>query len=250
MSQDSTPETPPDAGAPAIEIRENGPFLVRRLGRLHLADGSVRELEETFALCRCGGSANKPFCDGTHKTNGFSGAREEGSALDRARDYAGRAITVHDNRSICSHAETCWRQTPSVFRRGERPWIDPDGADAEAVIAAVRRCPSGALSYTLAFQAGGQLQPADEKGEGGSGAGSLGGRAPEVQRRPVRVRDFERPAAIRVERGGPYYVTGGIALSGELQPPSREHYALCRCGRSRNKPFCDGAHHEVEFDAP
>ncbi|MCA9726862.1 MAG: CDGSH iron-sulfur domain-containing protein [Candidatus Eisenbacteria bacterium] len=205
----------PESSSPTIEIRENGPYLVKNLGSLQLADGTTRPTEEVFALCRCGGSANKPFCDGTHKRNGFSGARETDAALDRERLYEGSEIAIHDNRTICSHATHCTKDLPAVFRYGQKPWIDPEGADAAAIMEQIRRCPSGALSYAR----GGEI-----------------------------VRDVAREPGIEIERGGPYRVTGSIALSGDLQPPSREHYALCRCGRSRNKPFCDGTHHDVDFD--
>jgi CDGSH-type Zn-finger protein len=206
-------EVPP--GHPFIEIRENGPLLVHNVSALRLADGTRAEVETTFALCRCGGSAKKPFCDGTHKRNGFSGAREITAPLDRSRAYQGAGITIHDNRTICSHAEHCIHDVPQVFRKGAMPWIDAGGSGAEAILDLVRRCPSGALTASL------DGQPISESNG-----------------------EFE----IAVDRGGPYRVTGRVELSGELQPPVPERFTLCRCGHSRNKPFCDGTHFDVEFD--
>lgn len=200
---------------PSIEARENGPLLVRSLGVLRLSDGTAVDAEELFALCRCGGSANKPYCDGTHSRIGFRSLRESQAPLDKVRSYEGREVTILDRRAICSHATHCVSELGAVFRQGERPWIDPDGAPRAAIEEAVRRCPSGALAYAVAGR---------------------------------DIQEFQRTPEIEVEPGGPYRVRGGIRLSGSLQPPNQEHYTLCRCGASKNKPFCDGAHHGIEFD--
>lgn len=202
------------AELPTIRPGDNGPYLVRGLERLRNSRGEELPVKDSIALCRCGGSQNKPFCDGTHKTIGFSGERESTDDLSARRPYAGRAITINDSRAVCSHCGRCAEGLPAVFRWGQDPWIDPDGAAVEQVIETVLRCPSGALSCTL---------DGTEYG------------------------DQEREPAITVSKNGPYHVTGGIVLDGPLQPLSREHYTLCRCGRSRNKPFCDGSHWRAEF---
>jgi uncharacterized Fe-S cluster protein YjdI len=123
----------------------------------------------------------------------------------------GAEVTIHDNRGICQHAGFCTDNLASVFKLKQDPWIDPNGARAEAVIAQVRQCPSGALSYSV---------------------------------RGTEHRDLNRRPAITVSKDGPYRVTGNIGL--ETDPwgegASKEHYALCRCGGSKNKPFCDGTH--------
>ena len=99
---------------------------------------------------------------------------------------------------------------------GAEPWIDPDGAEAGAIVDAVHRCPSGALTCT----AGGADSP-KPSGE----------------------------PAITVSRDGPYFVTGGIQLRNAAPDPGAppERYALCRCGGSKNKPFCDGTHWHIGF---
>jgi CDGSH-type Zn-finger protein len=162
-------------------------------------------------LCRCGGSANKPFCDGTHAANGFSSAKESDDSDDRRQDYTEGELTVHDNRGICAHIGRCTDGLPSVFKLRTEPWIEPSEADVGSVVATVRLCPSGALSHSVGSK---------------------------------EHRDTERPAAIVVSKDGPYFITGGIELEGEGwgEGASREHYALCRCGQSKNKPFCDGTH--------
>ena len=72
-----------------------------------------------------------------------------GLGPDRLDDFAGKGITIHDNRAICSHAGACTNGLPHVWRMKSEPWIDPDGDGAEAIIDTIRQCPSGALSYTI-----------------------------------------------------------------------------------------------------
>ena len=201
-----------------IEPQPDGPLLVTGLPTLLSADGSRLDTKEVTALCRCGGSQNKPFCDGTHRTNGFSSAHLGGGAPDRRADYVGELITIHDNRGLCAHVGVCTSSLPEVWNSKRRPWIDPRGAGVDAIIETIRGCPSGALSYSMAG---------------------------------VEHRDLPREPAILVTANGPYYVTGGIELAGATfgQGASREHYALCRCGQSKRKPFCDGAHWDIGFTA-
>ena len=81
----------------------DGPYLVKDLESLANQNGPI-EAKPTMALCRCGGSGNKPFCDGTHAKIGFSSAKLEGRVADARKNYAGDQITMHDNRGICAHA--------------------------------------------------------------------------------------------------------------------------------------------------
>ena len=207
----------PDQNQVTIEPKENGPLLVKGLKTLKDAQGNPVEIKkDVIALCRCGASSNKPFCDGTHKTNGFTSAREISKPLDRERAYRGKSITVHDNRTICSHAAYCVKELKTVFKKDAQPWINPDGDSVDAIIRVVEKCPSGALSYEIN----------------------------DDHKRDVEDRDPQ----INFLANGPYNVCGHIHIESELQPPSAEHFSLCRCGASKNKPFCDGAHYDVEFD--
>lgn len=207
---------------PKIACLPNGPYYLlneqtpRTVPNLRNSRGETCATIPGVALCRCGGSSNKPFCDGTHGRNGFTDARETDGTQDKRMDYVGRELTIHDNRGICAHAGHCTDRLASVFKLKEEPWIDPNGASVEAVIETIRQCPSGALSYTI---------------DG------------------VEHRDQVREAMVTVTKDGPYAVTGGIEL---VQPhwgegSSAEHYTLCRCGASKNKPFCDGSHWRIEF---
>ena len=102
-----------------------------------------------LALCRCGESALKPFCDGTHATSGFSGDKDPRRVPDRRDSYPGQQVTIFDNRGICQHSGLCTDRLPTVFRTKEEPFVAPSGGRLDEIIRAVRDCPSGALS--LAF---------------------------------------------------------------------------------------------------
>jgi CDGSH-type Zn-finger protein len=208
------------AQAPAdgttIEVVKNGPHRVSGACRVRNSRGEDVPTRGRFALCRCGNSSNKPFCDGTHAKIGFEGTRLATGPMEAPEPHQGRRITIHDNRAICAHSGVCTDNLPGVFRLGQEPWVDPDAAEAEAVMALVRRCPSGALSYTI------DGQP--------SSAGP-------------------RERTITVSKNGPYFVTGDVALEAAgATPLDPDRYALCRCGGSKNKPFCDGTHWAIGFD--
>ena len=204
---------------PHIEPLHDGPLRVSHLERFVGPDGSEIPTSDRMLLCRCGNSSRKPFCDGSHTRSGYHSHKLEGRPPDRTRDCVGEHIIIHDNRGVCSHAEHCVRDLPSVFSRNDRPWIHPDGAPPDDIARTIEKCPSGALSYT---------------------------------RDGVLHKDLDRPPAIRVDPGGPYKVVGGVQLADPdgCHPESTEHYTLCRCGASRNKPFCDGSHWHVPFDEP
>ena len=119
---------------PSIKPTSDGPYLVKSLKNFANQKRPI-ETRETMALCRCGGSANKPFCDGTHAKIGFLSAKLEGRVENKRENYVGEKITIHDNRGICAHAGRCTDGLASVFRLKEEPWIHPDAAEAAEVIA-------------------------------------------------------------------------------------------------------------------
>jgi len=200
---------------PSITPMSDGPYMVEKLKNFNNRKGAI-ETKEKMALCRCGGSNNKPFCDGTHATNGFSSAKLEGRVEDKREDYEGEGVTIHDNRGICAHAGRCTDGLAAVFQLGKEPWIHPRAASAEEITETIRKCPSGALSYS----ANGMDQP---QGEG--------------------------EPAVFVAPNGPYVVSGDPELRDtEMgEGASKEHFTLCRCGGSKNKPFCDGSHWHNKF---
>lgn len=210
---------------PKIACLPNGPYYllndmeVAPVPNLRRDSGEPCATVRGVALCRCGGSKDKPFCDGTHGTIGFSDRNTADPGKDKRESYVGKHITILDNRSLCSHAGHCTDGLKSVFLHGQEPWIDPDGAEVREIIATIGKCPSGALSYAI-----GGVEASPQRG----------------------------PPMVTVTANGPYAVTGGVELIGVKfgEGASTEHYTLCRCGASKNKPFCDGSHWEVEFRDP
>jgi len=201
---------------PAIEPVVNGPFLVKNLKDFRNSRGDAIKTKLVMALCRCGGSSNKPFCDGTHQKIGFSSDKSDDRVPDKLDTHVGKKITIHDNRGVCAHARFCTDNSPAVFNVKNEPWIDPDADDPEKTARTIRMCPSGALSYT---------------------------------KDGVLHKDRDREPAITVSKNGPYYVVGDIESKDPTgsKPESKEHYTLCRCGASKNKPFCNGAHWDINF---
>ena len=129
--------------------------------------------------------------------------------------YEGRGGIVTYDAKRCIHAAECVHGLPAVFDPNAKPWINPDGADAAALAAAVARCPSGALTIE---------RP----------AGHIGS---------TPANNTATPTA-----NGPMYLHGDIAVvsaDGVLQTETR--MALCRCGASGNKPYCDGSHTAAAF---
>ncbi|HXO06688.1 MAG TPA: CDGSH iron-sulfur domain-containing protein [Solirubrobacteraceae bacterium] len=213
----------------AIQSERNGPYLVTNAN--HLADwlGTPLPTLPQMALCRCGGSKTKPFCDGTHAEIGFTDEKDPNRVADRRDTYRGQQLTILDNRGICQHSGYCTDRLATVFRVDQEPFVAPSGGRMDEIIRAVRSCPSGALSYAL--------DGVEERAD--------------VDHHDTRV------PSIEVSKDGPYRITGGIGLlgpEGEGQEQgtgaSTEHYALCRCGQSQNKPFCSGMHWHVDFKDP
>jgi CDGSH-type Zn-finger protein/truncated hemoglobin YjbI/ferredoxin len=213
----------------AIQSEHNGPYLVTNAERLTDWLGQALPTRPQMALCRCGASKTKPFCDGSHADVGFEDAKDPARVRDRRDTYVGQQVTVLDNRGTCQHSGLCSDRLRTVFRVDAEPFVAPSGGRMDEIIRAVRDCPSGALSYAI---------------DGREARGELdhGGR---------------REPAIEVSKDGPYRITGAIPLrnaEGEDERrnhgASREHYALCRCGHSQNKPFCSGMHWYVDFKDP
>ncbi len=135
--------------------------------------------------------------------------------MGRKKAYEADGITVSYEAALCIHAAECVHRLPDVFDPQRRPWIDAGAAGAEAVAHVVERCPTGALTYVLLGQ-------------------------------PPEAPDIE--ASVRLETDGPIYMRGDLTV--ELADGNQTRctrLALCRCGQSKNKPFCDNSHVESNF---
>jgi len=213
----------------AIQSETNGPYLVTNAENLTDWLGGALPATPQMALCRCGQSKLKPLCDGTHAEIGFTSEKDPQRVPDRRDTYIGQQVTILDNRGTCQHSGFCTDRLATAFRLGKEPFVMPSGGRLDEIIRAVRDCPSGALSYGFD-----SVEARDE----------------------VDYHDQREPT-IEVSKDGPYRITGAIALTdGDGEDEARndgaslEHYALCRCGHSQNKPFCSGMHWYVEFKDP
>jgi CDGSH-type Zn-finger protein len=228
-------ERDPHVPEPGITVDRQGPYRVqgrvpiRRVRYVRSAHGEpmttevLRRYDDrdgTILLCRCGGSSDKPFCDGTHSRRTWQGdeAAPDTTYEQRASAVEGGAedFVVHDDRGICSHAGFCATKLTSVWAMvGE---LAPDDTITRAyLMAMIERCPSGALTYRTALD-GDDIEP-------------------------------ELAASVAVVEDGPLHVTGGVAVHRSDGAPfeSRNRMVLCRCGHSSIKPLCDGSHTEVGF---
>jgi CDGSH-type Zn-finger protein len=201
---------------PKITPSHDGPYLVEGATELVGSDGTILDIHRGCALCACGESKKKPLCDGSYTDAGFRSENKSRGEASRRKDYTGDTLTVHFDASICAHVGNCLRGAPEVFDLKKRPWVSVDNGDAEKIIRVINSCPSGALSYSV---------------DG------------------VEHRDREASPSIRVGKNGPLEINGSIDLEAAefSELSSREHYTLCRCGQSKNKPFCDGSHHAARF---
>jgi CDGSH-type Zn-finger protein/truncated hemoglobin YjbI len=209
---------------PTIIITTDGPYRVQ--GPIEIRDtaGDTLRTDGISYLCRCGGSRHKPFCDTTHAAKCFDGTEtaDPGAIADRRDSYqADDGVTVYDDRTRCCHFGQCTARLASVFRADTEPFVDPTGAPGRDIAEVVSGCPSGALAYAVSPDP----EPVEE----------------------------HQPPSITATEDGPYRVRGRVHLVSEATGTRyeiRERQTLCRCGQSRNKPFCDGSHWYAEFRDP
>lgn len=218
---------------PRIKITENGPYIVT--GNVPLTEqvitpnGAGYTLEpgrtlpqaETYALCRCGRSTNPPFCDGSHITCGFEGQETAGRAPyeDRAEVMEGPGVDLMDD-GRCAFARFCHRENGNAWELTEESYTKENRTEA---ITAANECLAGRL--TARDKDGHIIEPV---------------LSPSV----IIVQDPERGASAGIA------VTGNIpieAVDGTVYEV-RNRVALCRCGGSRNKPFCDAEHITIKFE--
>ncbi len=133
------------------------------------------------------------------------------------KEYSNGEITIVWKPSQCIHSTLCWKGLINVFNPKNRPWINIQGADTETIRQQVENCPSGALSYYLSTE---QNTPA-----------------------------ISVDTTVEVTPNGPLLVYGNITVKNKtgLEEKKYKVTALCRCGASTNKPYCDGSHVKIGF---
>ncbi len=137
----------------------------------------------------------------------------------KQKTYATEEIEITWKPEVCIHSENCWRGLISVFNPQKRPWIDPNGASAAEIAAQIDKCPSGALTYIMNTN----------------------------ESNPNPSTDYP---TIEPAPNGPLFVKGPVNIKKgeEIEVIDKPMVALCRCGHSANKPFCDGAHRAANFE--
>jgi CDGSH-type Zn-finger protein len=216
-------------------VTENGPYLVT--GGIPLAKQVIEtnaegqsmswqqdpeyEVGSTYALCRCGSSGNKPFCDGTHLRIRFNGGERASRRfyLEQANGFDGPEMVLTDAPALCAFARFCdaHGQIWNLIEQTD------DAHKQEIVKREAGNCPGGRLVAWSRFPVR-RLEPEFEP--------SLG--------------IIEDP---QMGVSGPIWVRGGITVVAANGTPHevRNRVALCRCGASANKPFCDGTHASIRF---
>ena len=224
-----------------ISISKDGPYRIQGGITLNRKEAVYSESDEPltwrkvnavqvsqdYALCRCGESHNKPFCDDSHLRINFDGTEtadtrptDERQKVIEGANIEGSNIRVKSDISLCSHARFCFNRFGNM---NQMMLLADDVRIRNQVIAMVERCPSGALTY-------------------------------EIEVNNDTSSDYwkvepDLPTAIAVITDGPLWVTGDIRIErADGQPIEiRNRVTLCRCGHSKNKPFCDGTHNEINF---
>lgn len=165
------------------------------------------------------------------------------------RSYEGPGIIVHWDSARCIHSRLCVLGLPDVFDFDARPWVDAGAAPADDVARVIDTCPSGALSYT---RTDGTPNGRRGRSPGEDPAASIRS-DDELRAGPQGTVDLEAgavPAVITPLPDGPLIVDGPFGLrcgDGTVEIVTR--VTLCRCGRSANKPHCDGSHGADGFRA-
>ena len=158
----------------------------------------------------------KPHCDGTHAQVSFVGERED-SNKSEPEYYQGKDITIIFDRYLCMGAGYCG-ELEAVFGTHNEPKYEPDAAPVEDIVATIKKCPSGALSYMIGND---------------------------------HYKNYYDENKIVVEKDGPLKCLGKITLIDDQDSdaflPDADHYTLCRCGGSKKKPVCDGSHEKNGF---
>lgn len=192
-----------------IEINAAGESIEWREGAHHAHEGA-------FKLCRCGSSSTRPFCDGTHRKVAFDGTETASRAMfdDGVTFLPGPTLSLKDNESLCAFARFC----------------DPAGQVWELVKATDEEGPRIQFLHEAGHCPAGRLVAVDNESDSDM--------EPQL---PVSIGLVEDT---RAKVSGPIWVRGGIPVIGAdgHRYEVRNRVALCRCGRSANKPYCNGAH--------
>lgn len=217
MSKDGPYRVPADVPIVRRTVEEDADGR-KRWGQSSAIRAEVGQ-DGQVALCRCGHSDNKPFCDGTHRKIGFDGTEAAPTKEydELARERRGNDVVMGDAKPLCAHTGMCAKADDDVWQMLGRDLDADERAELEEM---VELCPSGRLAHRRE-----QEQAWDE---------------PTLPEQVVLLADAQIMVTgqMRVERS-----------DGKPMEP-RNRVSLCRCGASQSKPLCDGSHAEVGFTDP
>lgn len=143
--------------------------------------------------------------------------------MENIKEYNNGEITIVWKHDLCIHAAVCVKTLPQVYNPKDRPWIKQENATTEQLVDQINKCPSGALSFYYNKDKNDE-NPASE---------------------PSKAE-----TSIEVTKNGPCIIKGNFEIKdseGNILEP-KNVVALCRCGASTNKPFCDGSHGKIGFE--
>lgn len=194
-------------------VKENGLMALKLIRRIDIPEGE-------YALCRCGKSSTPPFCNGNHVKYGFDGTEtaDRRDYVQRVQVIEGEAIDLLDD-DRCAFARFCHKHRGDVWTLTENSGDAESRREAEE---AAGQCPTGRLTI---MSKEGRLQE------------------PHLEPSISIVQDHTNGVSAGL------FVTGGIALEDPSGEPYelRNRMALCRCGESENKPFCDASHINADY---
>lgn len=201
-----------------IPLLRKQPILSEENESIAWKKGARIETEETYALCRCGRSSSKPFCDGSHVRFKFNGQETADTrpTIERQTVVEGTGVTVKRDFSLCMGAHFCTNHNVPITKLAQKT---ADSGVRIQVMSMIENCPSGSYAYSVD---GEEMEP-----------------------------DLPQSIAVLSEGAGAgcLWVTGNIHIERSDGKPfeTRNRVTLCRCGQSKNKPLCDGTHRKVGF---
>lgn len=223
-----------------IEITRNGPYLIYgnipidkvfilpdinyEKKKINSKWGNPKKIKTngTYTLCRCGESKKPPFCDGSHIITNFEGKEtaKNDKVMETSRKYLGKDLIMMDKKELCFGAGFCYSRHGNIWEFIE----SKDSKHNDTIIQMSKDCPAGRFVI--------------------------------LEKKTKKIISPKFPQSISVveetrkQVSGPLWVKGNIQIvsfeKGEYE--KRDSISLCRCGESKNKPFCDGTHSIIRWN--
>ena len=166
----------------------------------------------------------------------------------RNRQYTNGEITVFWVPSKCIHATTCFRELIEVYNPGRRPWVNMQGASTRRIIEVTNKCPTQAIYWKYNKDLTDEEQAAQRRHireEVNPDTLDQTKEEEPASGRATRV----KPANVRIMKDGPIVIEGDFTIldTDDEELKATRMTSICRCGASRNMPYCDGTHRKIGF---